>query len=62
MCDGLLQDGERQAGQLEVELIAGDPFAGAAELEVHVAEEVLGADDVEQHLVATSSCRRRRTR
>jgi hypothetical protein len=49
--DGFFKHRERQAGELEVELIAGDAFAGAAEFEVHVAVEVFGADDVEQHLV-----------
>ena len=49
--DGFFKHGDREAGELEVELKAGDAFAGAAELEVHVAEEVFAADDVEQHLV-----------
>ena len=44
--DGFLEHGEGEAGELEVELVAGDAFAGAAEFEVHVAVEILGTDDV----------------
>ena len=49
--DRFLEDRERQARELEVELVTGDALAGAAEFEVHVAVEVLGADDVEKALV-----------
>jgi hypothetical protein len=59
--DGFLKHREREAGELEVELIAGDAFAGAAEFEVHVAVEVFGADDVKS-IVRSVSSRRCRTR
>ena len=49
--DRFLEHREREARQLEVELVAGDAFVGAAEFEVHIAVEILGADDVQQHLV-----------
>ena len=49
--DRFFKHGEREAGELEVELVAGDTFAGAAKLEVHVAVEIFGPDDVEEHLV-----------
>ena len=62
LVDGFVEDAEREAGELEVELVAGDAFAGAAEFEVHVAEEVFAADDVEQHLVGLHRAVCRRTR
>ena len=49
--DAFFKDRKRDAGQLEVELIAGNTSAGAAEFEVHVAVEVLAADDVEQSCI-----------
>jgi len=49
--DRVLEEGERQAGELEVQLEAGDALASAAKFEVHVAEVVLGADDVGEELV-----------
>ena len=49
--DRFLKHGEREAWELEVELIAGDAFVGATEFEVHVAVEVFGTDDVEEHFV-----------
>ena len=49
--DGFFQNGEGDAGQLEVQLVARHAFRRAAKLEVHVTVEVFGTDDVQKGLV-----------
>ena len=51
--DGVLQNVERNTGQLEVQLVTGYTNLRAAKLEVHVTVEVLRTDDVEQRLIAS---------
>ena len=50
--DGFFQNVQRDAGELEVQLVAGDARIRAAKLEVHVAVEVFGTDDVQKGHVA----------
>ena len=50
MASAMMEMGD--AGQLEVELEAGDARVGAAELEVHVAVVILAAEDVGEDEVA----------
>ena len=52
----------RDAGELEVELEAGDAVVGAAEFEVHVAVVIFAAEDVGEEEVALEVVRPRRTR
>ena len=46
LLEGVGEDLERDAGDLDVHLQGGDPVLGAGDLEVHVAEVVLDAGDV----------------
>src|SRR5829696_5973939 len=49
LVEGVAQDLEGDAADLDVHLERGDPTLGAGDLEVHVAEVILDAGDVGQH-------------
>ena len=50
--DAFLEDGERDAGEFQIQLVAGDAEFGAAEFEIHVTEMIFAAEDVEHREVA----------
>ena len=49
--DRFLHEAEWNAGELQVELEAGDAVLGAAQFEIHVAVVILGAEDIVEHQI-----------
>ena len=54
LIEGIPEDVEGDAGDLDVHLEGGDPLLGPGDLEVHVAQVVLDAGDVGEHDVVVA--------